>query len=275
MNRYDDSKVVNNFWYGSLYVYQHGLKKGCGMANLADGFEKLPTYLEVYNRLYTDLAERVYEPGSRLPGEIELARRYGTGRYTLRQALLILAEDGLIVKQRGSGNYVCLRPQRKASDPTEIVNPVLSYALCTVDAVSVQHNFGPPTDVAQRKLHIGPKDFVLAANCAYRSASRIVAHSFVQIASAFLKELGVDPAAPKNVDELLKNTLYVHAKAADVSFRAIRAMGELAWRMDAQEGEPVLYIEQVLYGRGGDAFARLKHHLFPSHYDVSFSVLSK
>jgi DNA-binding GntR family transcriptional regulator len=116
---------------------------------------------------------------------------------------------------------------------------------------------------------------VLAANCAYRSASQVVAHSFVQIASAFLKELGVDPAAPKNVDELLKNTLYVHAKAADVSFRAIRAMGELAWRMEAQEGEPVLYIEQVLYGRGGEAFARLKHHLFPAHYDVSFSVLNK
>lgn len=245
------------------------------MANLADGFEKLPTYLEVYNRLYTDLAERVFEPGSRLPGEMELARRYGTGRYTLRQALLILAEDGLIVKQRGSGNYVCLRPQRKASDPTEIVNPALSYALCEVDAVSVQHNFGLPTDVAQRRLHIGPKDCVLAANCAYRSEGETVAHSFVQITSAFLKELGVEPSSLQHADELLKNTLYVHAKAADVSFRAIRAMGELAWRMEAQEGEPVLYIEQVLYGRGGEAFARLKHHLFPAHYEVSFSVLNK
>ena len=44
--------------------------------------------------------------GSRLPGEIEIAERFGVNRHTVRRALATLAERGLVRAERGSGTYV-------------------------------------------------------------------------------------------------------------------------------------------------------------------------
>ena len=43
---------------------------------------------------------------SRLPGEEELCQRYGCSRQTVRKALSILEESGLVVRVRGSGTYL-------------------------------------------------------------------------------------------------------------------------------------------------------------------------
>jgi GntR family transcriptional regulator len=42
-------------------------------------------------------------PGSRLPGEHELAARLGVSRHTIRHALGVLAAEGLVRRQRGRG----------------------------------------------------------------------------------------------------------------------------------------------------------------------------
>ncbi|GAA0580964.1 GntR family transcriptional regulator [Kribbella sandramycini] len=43
--------------------------------------------------------------GARLPGEVELARRFGVSRNTVRAALAILAREGLISTRSGKGSF--------------------------------------------------------------------------------------------------------------------------------------------------------------------------
>jgi len=47
-----------------------------------------------------------HENGSRLPGESEIAARYGVNRHTVRRAMAELAARGLVRTERGSGTYV-------------------------------------------------------------------------------------------------------------------------------------------------------------------------
>ncbi|MCI0687536.1 MAG: GntR family transcriptional regulator [Sporichthyaceae bacterium] len=56
--------------------------------------------------------------GARLPSEAELVERYGTARATVRQALAILATEGLVVAEHGRGVFVRVRPalRRLAAD---------------------------------------------------------------------------------------------------------------------------------------------------------------
>ncbi|HUZ85230.1 MAG TPA: GntR family transcriptional regulator [Gaiellales bacterium] len=49
-------------------------------------------------------------PGDRLPSEPELARSLGVSRSSLRAAIALLEEDGLIRRLHGSGTYVTHRP---------------------------------------------------------------------------------------------------------------------------------------------------------------------
>ena len=66
----------------------------------------VPAYVEIYNSLYADITGGVYPAGECLPGEIALAQKYQVSRNTLRQAMAILCEDGLLIRSRGKGTLV-------------------------------------------------------------------------------------------------------------------------------------------------------------------------
>jgi GntR family transcriptional regulator len=49
-------------------------------------------------------------PGDRLPSEAELCARFGVSRMTARQAVQLVANDGLIERKRGAGTFIRSRP---------------------------------------------------------------------------------------------------------------------------------------------------------------------
>lgn len=65
---------------------------------------------QVYGRILRDILDGVFRPGVRLPGENELAERFGVSRPIVRDALARLRVDGLVEARRGSGTYVLSRP---------------------------------------------------------------------------------------------------------------------------------------------------------------------
>src|SRR5687768_6030849 len=63
-----------------------------------------PRYLVVADALRERI--RGLPPGSPLPGEHELAARFGVSRVTVRRALSLLERTGLVSRQRGRGTTV-------------------------------------------------------------------------------------------------------------------------------------------------------------------------
>ena len=65
-------------------------------------------------RIAQELRERIIrgelEPGAKLPSERELAQSYSTARNTAREAISILANEGLVDVQHGRGSFVRQRP---------------------------------------------------------------------------------------------------------------------------------------------------------------------
>jgi GntR family phosphonate transport system transcriptional regulator len=56
--------------------------------------------------LREEIAERVYDPGERLPTEAYLASRFEVNRHTVRQAMAALSDEGLIRVEQGRGTFV-------------------------------------------------------------------------------------------------------------------------------------------------------------------------
>jgi GntR family transcriptional regulator len=52
-----------------------------------------------------------FTPGMKLPGEAEMIERYGVARSTVRLAIQLLKEDGLIETAHGRGSFVAQSPQ--------------------------------------------------------------------------------------------------------------------------------------------------------------------
>ena len=73
--------------------------------------EKAALYQDVALRLRQAISDGTYPPGSRLPSEHELAQRFGVARSTIRHALTVLAEDGLIASHQGARRTVLAEPR--------------------------------------------------------------------------------------------------------------------------------------------------------------------
>jgi GntR family transcriptional regulator len=82
--------------------------------------------IPVYRRLYSELKQRirdgVYEPGTLLPSEPALEKDFSVSRTTIRKAMEILANEGLVRVQQGKG--------------TEILNPSTSQQLKQISSVT-------------------------------------------------------------------------------------------------------------------------------------------
>ena len=52
------------------------------------------------------VVQKKYKTGDQLPNEIELAREFGVSRATLREAIRVLAVQGLLTVERGRGTFV-------------------------------------------------------------------------------------------------------------------------------------------------------------------------
>ena len=66
----------------------------------------VPLYQQVANRLYRKIRTGVYKYGDKLPSEKELAAHYEVNRMTIRRAIGILAEEGILKSIQGKGIYV-------------------------------------------------------------------------------------------------------------------------------------------------------------------------
>ncbi len=61
---------------------------------------------QVADGIERSIADGSFAMGERLPGEMEIAGTYRVNRHTVRRALAMLAERGLVRAERGSGTYV-------------------------------------------------------------------------------------------------------------------------------------------------------------------------
>ncbi|WP_224814636.1 GntR family transcriptional regulator [Hasllibacter sp. MH4015] len=66
----------------------------------------LPTYLRIAEELTIDIGGGRLGEGDKLPPERQMAADFGVAVATLRKALQVLADRGLIDRRQGSGNYV-------------------------------------------------------------------------------------------------------------------------------------------------------------------------
>lgn len=107
-----------------------------------------------YKRLAEQLREELARDGGRrgykLPTELELAQRYQMSRQTVRHALQLLAEEGLIQRRQGSGSYATGKALSAPSRGIAVVTSFLDdYIFPTIlhDAQAVFAQAGYETQV--------------------------------------------------------------------------------------------------------------------------------
>jgi GntR family transcriptional regulator len=113
-----------------------------------------PLRVAVYSRLADAIRAEQFARGSLLPSEPELGTMLGVSRTVVREALMLLEEDGLIVTRRGIGRTVV---NRLPAVGLENLRPFEQVLATPEDQVRIAtHEFGlqPTTDFISRGLEL-------------------------------------------------------------------------------------------------------------------------
>ena len=72
----------------------------------AGSSSRLPLYRQISDTLLAGIRDGKFPVGTFLPGELELINRFDASRHTIREALRVLEDMGLVKRQRGRGTLV-------------------------------------------------------------------------------------------------------------------------------------------------------------------------
>lgn len=79
---------------------------------MADTEKKTAKYRFLVDTIKEKIKNGEYEPGERMESENTLSEQFGYSRQTVRQALSVLEQEGLIERRRGSGTYISSESRR-------------------------------------------------------------------------------------------------------------------------------------------------------------------
>src|SRR5216683_2459064 len=129
-------------------------------------------YQQIADRLRDQIDSGALQPGERLPSEPDLVRQFDASRNTVRLALALLTNQGLVVTRQGLGTFVTepARPftallSRVAAQPpvqsTSTVLPEVSRSPAEAETSRQIVEKSPASPSVAEKLEIAPGDLIV------------------------------------------------------------------------------------------------------------------
>ena len=89
-------------------------------------------------QLENGIEDGTFAVGEKLPGELELAERFGVGRSTVREAMQALVATGVLESKQGAGSFVVSRSRFDASLRRRLSNARITETLEVRELVETQ-----------------------------------------------------------------------------------------------------------------------------------------
>jgi GntR family transcriptional regulator len=215
-----------------------------------------PLYYRVFRTLERRMRDHRYKQGERLPSEDELCREFGASRITIRQAVGRLVDLGFVTRRRGSGTYVSARQEERPLETVKFT-AALEDLFAQVETVSTKAaqitGEEPPIDVrALLGLDEGAQVVVVRRVRAFRDQVFSLATNYLP--HHLRGKLSESDLYRYPLLQLLEERLGVDFRYADQVIEARLADEDVAKMLGIRFGDPVLFVERLMYAEGPRPF---------------------
>ncbi|MGG5309309.1 GntR family transcriptional regulator [Enterococcus pernyi] len=216
--------------------------------------KNVPKYEEISNVLRDRIRSKKYPPNSFLPNQVDLVEEFNASRMTIKKAINILAMEGLVYSQRGSGTKILSHPYlNKDTSPAneyEGLSLQMKRRQRSLTSQIIQFDVEFPNAFIQERLMIDAEQPVYNIHRLriLDDEPYILEHTFmpVQLVPGLKKEHLLS-----SIYDYLHKELNVHFAGA---YRAISADKSSAFDqqyLNCAETDPVLEVQQVVYLKDG------------------------
>jgi DNA-binding GntR family transcriptional regulator len=228
----------------------------------------IPAHQEISNVLRGEILAGKYEPKKPLPTEVQLRQRFGTSRFTIRQALETLVVEGLIYRRAGSGTFVTSLPRHT---PYVRILGSIEDALALGDETyfypEVPLRKESSEDAAERLRLKGPEVWVL------RGIRFLAEVPFGYWEHYLPPEIGVmlgegfDSRGYPNVISKIKRDTGARIMRAEQVITAELANDKVAEALEVDVDSPILRIERLYFDEKDDPLELAISRYRPDRYN--------
>jgi DNA-binding GntR family transcriptional regulator len=230
-----------------------------------------PLYSQVSQRIEALISDGTLPAGTRLENEIAMGERFGLSRPTMRRAIQVLVDKGLLVRRRGVGTQIVHGAITRGLDLSSLYDDLSQQNRRPATKVLV-FEVVPPTPALSERLRVpleGPVLHLRRLRYADGAPMAVLDNHVLDPSHIDFDSLG-----RRGLYELLRDrgtTLKVARQL--VSARA--ASTEESELLDMQEGEALLTLDRTAYDHSGDIVELARHVYRPDRYSVEFTVVDK
>lgn len=232
----------------------------------------VPLYFQVAEQLERAIFEGKLAPGDRIANEVALAEDLGLSRPTMRQAIQLLVDKGMLVRKRGVGTQVVHPPIKRTVELTSLYDD-LKRGGRVAETQVLDQRLVDADEVAASRLKVAEGSSVWKLD-----RLRTVDGEPLALMRNFV------PAAISDLSHVDFTTtgLYEHFRAGGIHLRvahqtisARRAETAEARLLGGRKGDPVLTMERTSFDDSGRAVEYGTHLYRPDLYAYETTLVDR
>ena len=235
-----------------------------------DRSSPVPLYYQLSQQLEAAIEQGRLAPGKLLGNEIELARRLGLSRPTVRQAIQSLVDKGLLVRRRGVGTQVVHSQVRRPLELSSLYDDLEAAGQRPTTRV-LRHVTEPAPAAVAAALGIAEESDVVVVERLRLAHGEPVAHLCNHLPPGLL-DMTTEGLETTGLYRLMREAgISLHSARQSVGARAATpGEGE---RLGEPEGAPLLTMERTTFDDTGRPVEFGTHIYRASRYAFEFQLL--
>ncbi len=224
--------------------------------------EKSPLYMQLARHIEKAISDGHYRPDEALPSERIMAESLNVSRVTARSAIDHLAEQGLVIRRRGSGNYIAPRLEQPLGH------------LSSLSEELRKRGYSPSSRWLDRSVSIATIDEQLTLGLSV--GTRVARLERLRLADeqVMAYEVSVVPVAILPDPTKVELSLYEYLRLTQQEpvrglqhISAINASQSLALQLNVPDRQALLFLTRVGYLASGQAIELTHSYCRCDYYD--------
>lgn len=228
---------------------------------------RVPLYVSAYEKLYNRIKSGEFKPGDKLPGEHSLADSMNISRGTLRQALLLLQEDGIIINRQGKGNFITTNANGLGNGLERVSHIPLKFSKSQCDVILDEVVYQPSTKIIEENLQLERTKLIAIFELVFKVDGEIIGSSGIFLPYEILDESNVSLENNEEMKNFILDYKDNNVANSHINVRVVEARESTAKRLNIDEGETLVCFYEIAYSELGIPNMYLKSYCIPRYFD--------
>ncbi|MDF8366952.1 GntR family transcriptional regulator [Weissella paramesenteroides] len=225
-----------------------------------------PVYIQIHDEIREAIDAGRWVPGDRIPAERELAEQFGVSRMTLRQAIMLLVDEGVLERRVGSGTFVSEQKVQEHLNGITSFTDLMSDAGKKATSKTISFHAGRATNSEQEQLQLAPDARVLRMERVRYGDDEPIAFEVAAIPESLIEGLSRS-ALTDSLYRTLAEERGLKIGRAQQTVTAAAVKERVSEYLAIKRGDPVLVLRQITYDAKGVPFEYVQTQYVGSRFE--------